>query len=337
MAIPKQVQDRADQAEELQKKLMNPENPDAPAKPENPDTPVVPAAPGPPAATPAEPEETLETLKPKYDALLAQEHKFKTLQGMFNKKVQEEVDRQLADAIRKERILNNDLIERDRKIEALEADLQKLKAQPVDVSAESMFSPEELESLGDEGLSPKALSILATKMKQTSTDATAPVVEKVEKTTADAMAEKATRFYTRLGQAVPDWETINGMGQWHAWLTQRVPGTNYKRQQIIDGAQQALDPTDIINLLNDFKALNPTLFPTAPNTPAKTKLEAQVETIVPDTTTPRTPSKPGKIWTVAEVNRTLTEIANRKGRGGQADIDLEKDIEQAYADGRVSQ
>jgi hypothetical protein len=200
MAIPQQVQDRADRAEELQKTLMNPVDPAAaPANPENPNPPVIPKEPA--AAIPAEPTETLETLMPKYEALLAQEQRFKTLQGMFNKKVQEEVERQLADAIRKERILNNDLSERDRKIEALEAELKKMKAQSPDVSIESMFSSEELETLGDEGLSPKALAILGKKMKQTSTDATAPVIKTVEKTTADAMAEKTSRFYMRLGSA----------------------------------------------------------------------------------------------------------------------------------------
>lgn len=338
MAIPQQVQDRADKAEELQKTLMNPVDPAAaPANPDNPDNPAIPKEPA--AAIPAEPTETLETLMPKYEALLAQEQRFKTLQGMFNKKVQEEVDRQLTDAIRKERILNNDLSERDRKIEALKAELEKMKAQSPDVSAESLFDPEELEVLNDEGLSQKALAILGKKMKQTSTAATAPVVETVKRSTADARAEKTSRFYMRLGQAVPDWEHINdSMQDWHAYLAQRVPGTNYKRQAIIDAAQDALDPTDIINLLNDFKALHPTLFPAAPsNTPAKTNMEKQVETIVPDTTTSRTPSTPGKIWTAKEVSLTLTEIANRKGRGGQADIDLEKDIEKAYAEGRVSQ
>lgn len=342
MAIPQQVQERADKADELHKSMLEP---DATAKPAETPGEEGPAAAEPPATeeppvTPAEPTETLETLMPKYQALLAQENKFKTLEGMFKKRVQEEVDRQLSDAIRRERILNNDLTERDRKIKALEDELQTLKQKPKTANFKDLFSAEEIENLGDEGISGEAGAMLVEKAMQRMRAETAPVVKKVETVSNESREAKAKNFYDVLGAAVPDWEKINDtMKEWHDYLKQRAPGANYPRQAIIEAAQKALDPLDIINLLKDFKTTHPTLFTETPATPpatppAKTNMERQVETVQPSTVTPRS-ATPGRTFTSVEANKILTEIANRKGSGGQADLDLEAEITEAYTQGRV--
>lgn len=78
------------------------------------------------------------------------------------------------------------------------------------------------------------------------------------------------RMYQDLNKAVPNWEQINDMPEWHAWLKNPDPMTGIIRQSILTNAHQRSQTSQVVGVFERFMAENniqsvPTLPPPANN------------------------------------------------------------------------
>ena len=355
MAVPQQVQDMADKADEMLKQQNETEKPDDSANPEDnpPDKEKNPDAGDDP---PDKLDETQPPEPPSGDTPPAEDNealkqRLKVVQGMLDKRNSE--FRNL------ERTLNADVVQRDRQIQELKNRIAALEKpagpeppKPLDYS--TLLSPEDVEALEDEDLGPKAMKIITALATQVATNVTKPLAESVSQTqetikqnTNTVLQQRADAFFSKLNAAVPDWEDVNQNSDWNAWLLERVPGTDYTRQDIIDDAQKKLNPTNIINLLNDFKEIkqgiqpppadnnnNPDPDNPAPQPQPKT-LDDVVEPVVPSNQ-PITNPATDKIWSKSEINKFYADVTRGAYKSNpEAATAVEQAILKASLDGRV--
>lgn len=278
------------------------------------------------------------------DAVKTLEHRLSVVQGMLDTRNKEYREM--------ERTLNADIVERDRQLQQFSARLDELERKPPPAPEPPDFgtilSPEDLSALDTQGLSPEAMTVI-TKLvhavsQKTSADATAPLAKTVEQAVqvADQNNKNITqagvqRFFQALKDSVPDWEDINEDPKWHAWLGERVTGTDYTRQDVVNHAQSQLDPSGIIGLLNDFKAMSTGTATNPPPPPAKKGMDEAVETVVP-ASTDTTVLNPNtdKIYTKAEINKFYADAAMGKYKADPEEMkQMEADILEACLDGRA--
>ena len=318
MGIPAQVQEAAAKADELLKNqnAVPEQKKDEPEHKEGQPTPQQPAVQPPPA-----------------DELAKWEQRYRSLQGIVETRNQE-IQR-----------LRGQLGEATATITKLQADIEavkKPKAAAEVIDPTKVLSEDDLEYLRDEGVGPRTLSIIG-KLTQQIAGTNQQVdpgkleqiekrVDTVEKTTAQGASDK---FFSRLERGHSDWEQVNEDANWRLWLGSRVPGTNYTRQDIIDASQARLDPTDIVNLMSDWKA--EVGWGKKPQPKPKSKMEEQVEVINPSSKVIQGQQGDQRRYTRAEITAFYSGAAAKKlaSLDPQEYARQEQDILQASIDGRV--
>lgn len=339
MAVPAQVQARADKADELLKQqASNKETPAAgdSAKPTEDRDKSQPAA-----------AETVDSLK----ALLAEtQQKLATLQGKYNSEIQalkddvnlltnlkgqvRQLNGQLQDASGK-------LSEANRQIGDLQKQLSERPAAPAADDGKavlSSLSEEDLEYLRGEGFDDKAIGILLKALAgkgQAKPNQNNDELAQIKKEMQD---EKVRKFWSEISEKVPDWESINSGDPFNDWLDEKLPYSNQTRRDRLQGAQRELDYGTVIQLFNDFKRDKPAAGKNKPEHQIDPNKQIDPNSSVVNQQDPEGKIKPaGKIYTRQEIKEFYAELSKAAAKNGVTD-EMKKtdaDIIKANAEGRI--
>lgn len=254
--LPKQLQAQADAAEQWDK-ATNPPEPADPTKVEQtpapaPEPVVVPA---PVAQEPPKPAD------PQW------EHKFKTLQGMYNAHVpalQAQVKELSAKIEELGRVQPAKPAEPDDKPLVTSQDEEAFGKDLLDVArriAKEEFSRERKEYQ-------KMISALNEKLEKTN-GKVGEVVEKSERNSFDV-------FLDKLANRLPNWEQIQATDECQTWLDTRVPGTHITWDAALKAAANNQDVGSVVEVFGEFFKQYPQYNPVKPSVEPKSGLESQV-------------------------------------------------------------
>lgn len=333
MSLPKQVQRQAEEAERLEKELEAATNPQPNPDPDPNTDPTPPADPKgsqEPNADPAPAPAPQDEPKPTADW----EHKYKTLQGMFNAETGrlgtqvKELSTQLQDALNK--------------IE----ELGKAKPQATEPTAK-LVTDKDVEAFGDDLIDlvkRQAQEIVSEREREMQA-----VVKKLEAENASlrqelgGVAERqgvdARKGYiSELAKAVPDWEALNVDEGFMGWLAEVDPLSGFPRQMYLNDAFEKFDVARTAALFDAYKALtgrnNPQPAP-APKTP-KPELQRQVQPSKVQATQPVTDDPNNRVWSMAEIDSFYREVARGDFKGREDErARIESQIDLAVAQGRL--
>ena len=319
MALPRAIQAQIDQANAtLEAMNKPPENP-APAEPAQVADPQPSTE---PVAAPA-PQATNEPQAQPQQQPDVWEHKYKTLQGLFNREVPglqnqvKDLRTQLETAVNR---LN----------EAADA-----KAKPSEPAA-PVADPRDVENFGSDlvemvqrtaerlfGRAASELQGQAARFEQRLAQ-----LEQALQGTHETVAMTAEQsFFDRLTKMVPDWEQINANDAFLAWLAEVDPVYGHPRQSALNAAQQSMNAERAAAVFKAFAATQPA----APKPNAVTK---QVSPKAAATAAPTSQSKP--ILTQQQVVDYYNAKRRGEYRGQEAEVQrIEAMINLAIAEGRV--
>lgn len=319
--LPKRIQAQLDQANAM---LTAAEPAQAVAEP----TPVVvepqpepvalvepaPAAPTPaPAPTPAvqrDPEETWE-------------HRYRTLQGMHNKNVED----------LKNRLHNFE--QQNRQMAAQLEALNKAAATP------PTPDPKDVETFGQdlvEMVQRQVEHMLSRAAKQI--DERLNAFEQKLTGTTKAVEQTAEEiFLSRLKEQVPNYAEINSNQDFLNWLAEIDDVYGLPRQSALTNAANALDVDRVAKVFKAFLAtITPAPVSPAPAAPARTAASDLERQIAPSTVaTAPTASAQTQNFTVSDVQAFYNDVRLGKYRGREQEAaEIEVRINRALAEGRIA-
>lgn len=320
MALPRHLQEQLDQANATLEQINNPQPAPIPEPaPAEPQAQVAEPEPQ-PEPTPAAPE---PQANPEPQAQTQQqpdvwEHKYKTLQGLFNREVPslqgkvKDLEARLHDAV-----------------ERLNAAADAKAATPEAPAA----NPQDVENFGQDLVDMVARVARGSlgDVAKTFEQRLARIEEALKGTTQQVAMTAEQSFFDRLAKAVPDWEAVNINQGFLAWLSEIDPILGQPRQAALDAAQQSLNAERAIAVFNAFKAT----LPQAPAKPTSSPVDKQVSP-KGSAASPAPQQNAPKIWSQQEVVDFYA--AKRRGdfRGRDADAQaLEAQINLAMAEGRI--
>jgi len=322
MALPRSIQAQLDQANATLAQANTP--PQEPAATPQPEAQVAPEpTPEPQQQAPVPVVSNEPPAQPTQAQPEVWEHKYKTLQGLFNREVPtlqnqvKDLRTQLETAVAR---LNEAAdakakpsepatpVADPRDVENFGSDLVEM----VQRTAERLFGRAATELQGQAARIEQRLSQLETAFQGTSQ-------------TVAVNAEQS--FFDRLTKMVPEWETINANQAFLAWLAEVDPILGQPRQSALDHAQQTLNADRAAAVFKAFGA-------TQPAAPKPSNLDKQVSPKGNATAAPA-PQQP-----VILTQQQVVDFyhAKRRGdyRGKEAEAQrLEAMINQAISEGRV--
>ena len=319
MALPRALQEQLDQANATLEAMNKPPEPAPAAEPAaEPVAQVADPEPTPePAPAAPEPQAPVEPAQSQQQPDVW-EHKYKTLQGLFNREVPtlqnkvKDLEAKLTQAV--ERL--------NAAADAQTATPQAPAANPQDVEnfgqdLVDMVARVSRASLGDVG------KVFEQRL--------ARIEEALKGTTQQVAVTAEQSFFDRLAKAVPDWEAVNINQGFLVWLNEIDPILGQPRQAALDAAQQSLNADRAIAVFNAYKATLPQ--PTAPK--ASSPVDKQVSP-KGSAATPAPQQNTPKIWTQQEVVNFYAAKRQGEFRGREAEAQaLEAQINQAMAEGRI--
>lgn len=299
--LPRSVQDQANAAKALQDQLNQPateeiENP-APAAAPEPEPQPTPAE---PAAQPA-PEPQPETRDATY-----WRHRFDVLQGKYNAEVP---------ALRKEiATLKDQLSAAD-------------KQQPASAVQRAQEAMSDLTEAEIEEYGPDLVNLI----KRVAGSAAAPGnngdLQEIKSELGQLREEKRqdaeARFWTDLETQVPKFRAVNADPAFHQWLAEIDPLSGQPRQQLLVGAQQALDAYRVAAVFKSFAAVAPKA--SQEPIPGELVQPRQARSAAPE-------PQQGKVWSRAEISEFYRNKASYPKDQAAA---IETDIFAAQAQGRI--
>ena len=318
MALPRHLQEQLDQANATLDQINSPQQP-AP-EPQAPEPEAQVAAPEPePESTTAAPE---PQANPEPQAQSQQqpdqwEHKYKTLQGLFNREVPtlqgkvKDLEAKLHEAV-------------DRLNKAADAKTAAATETPA-------LNPQDVENFGQDlvdmvsRVSRASLGDVAKQFEQR----LARIEDAVKGTTQQVAVTAEQAFFDRLAKLVPDWEAINANEAFLAWLSEVDPMLGQQRQSALDAAQQTLNADRAAAVFKTFAATLPTQTKSPSPVAKQVSPKGSAASPAPQQNAP-------KVWTQQEVVDFYT--AKRQGdfRGREADAQaVEAAINLAMAEGRI--
>lgn len=325
MSLPKQVRAQMEEAERLERELLEAATP-TPAEATEPEpkpedtTDLLEGEPLPePEVIETEPEP--EPVKQSDDDTW--ERKYKTLQGMYNADVPRlrnevaDLKTQLSTAITK-----------------LEAASQQTKADPV----ERLVTDKDVEDFGGD---------LVDLIKRQATEIAQAEVKRLQEENAQLREELTgvserqgdiarQNYFSDLGRIVPDYEEINTDQRFLDWLSEVDPLSGFQRQEYLTNAFNTYDVARTATLFNTFKELTG-------STQAKPKQPPKelVRQVAPGTSkaSAQTITNPNeKIWSMAEIDRFYKDVARGVFKGNDAEqARIEAEIDLAVQQGRLTQ
>ena len=321
MSAPQQVQRQAEEAARRQQELSN--EPKSPAE-----TPVVAAEPAPAPANP--PADDMAELRKKLDA---SEHRYRTLQGMY------EADRNRS----RDQI---DLL--TQKIEDLVAKATPAKEAP---APEPAHTSKDVEEFGQETIDfvtrvsrvtarEVAREVAREIVEQALAQRLTPVANTVNEVATRVQKTAAEEYYEALAEKVPDWQEINIAAPFLQWLTQPDPYSGIPLQTLLSDAHQKADAGRVIAIFNRYKA-EAGLAVTPPQgggeKPPRAPVDERAAAVEPNRSSAgaRPAGKPqGRTWTRAQIQQFYRDVTAGRITGPEATA-LEQDILKAPSEGRL--
>lgn len=335
MALPKQVQEQAEQIDALEKQLYGDKEPADPNKPvaelvqPEAEQPVEPAK-EPEAAAPdpaPEPEPAKEKpSKQDDDDASVWKQKYKTLQGMYDAEVPR-LHGQVKD-------LTSQISDLTAKFEAS----QQAAAEAATQAEQSLVTDEDRQEFGDDLLEVqrKVAREVAAPL-QAELDAMKAENNKLrEQLETTGQQVSTTSFEAQLTNAIPNWAAINTSPEWIAWLEETDPMLRGPRKL---AAQKAYTEGDIEGVSYYVKLFLETQQKPASESKAENQpeLESQIqpETAATPQATPQ--SQQGEYLTDADIRNMFNKIMQLNAQGRQDEArKLEAKIDSAYANRRVA-
>lgn len=324
MSLPKQAQALAEEAERLEKELLEVATPseptpttDEPASEQPAELPVADPLET-PTVTESEPEEEPE--KPSEDETW--ERRYKTLQGMYN-----------ADVPR----LRSEVSELTNKLNAAVARLESKAADPISDPDQRLVTDKDVEDFGSD---------LVDLIKRQATDVANAQIGRLEEENArlreqltgvaDRQGDIARQtYFSDLARQVPDYEQINISPQFLEWLAEVDPMSGFSRQEYLNTAFNNYDVARTAMLFDSFKQL------TAPTPQPKAVPKELQRQVAPGTSKASgnvTADANEKIWSMSEIDRFYKDVARGSYRGNDAEqARIEAEIDLAVQQGRLSQ
>lgn len=320
MALPKALQAQLDQANATLEQINNPQpapEPETPAP--EPQAQLAPEPAPEPANAAPEPQATPEPQAQSQQQPDVWEHKYKTLQGLFNREVP---------------TLQNQVKDLKAQLEAAVARLDKAADAKTTAAQDTpVADPRDVENFGQD------LVDMVNRVAQASLGSVAKQLEQrllqiedaLKGTTQQVAVTAEQAFFDRLTKLVPEWETINANQAFLTWLAEVDPILGQARQAALDAAQQSLNADRAAAVFKAFAPSQPAT-PTPRSTPA---LDKQVSPKGSAASTPPQQVQP-KVWTQQEVVDFYTAKRMGEFRGRDADAQrLEAEINLAMAEGRI--
>lgn len=152
-----------------------------------------------------------------------------------------------------------------------------------------------------------------------------PVKESVE-----ATRERA--FFEELNVLVPDWRSRNEDEGFLSWLDETHPETGVSRQEMLETAQRAGDARRVAAIFSAYKAPAAPVVPPGQSVAAPSVASQRRPSSAPGAV--GAPSAPKRTYTLAEVEELTSQIARRTITGQKA-VELQKDLDAAFAEGRI--
>jgi len=297
MALPRQVEQQLAEVDDIEKRMAEPE-----AQPEEL-----------PEEQPGETPAAVPEPAPQRD--VDWEHKYRTLQGMYDAEVPrlhqqvKELSRRLDEVASKpvqEPAAKPQLVTND--------DVETFGQDLIDVQrrvAKEVF---------EEHVIPLQKQLAEVKQEN----------DQLRNSVKDTDARTVqTSFDTRLHRLVPDFESLNRDPAWVAWLSQVDPILRAPRRAVAQQAFNAGDAEGVAHYVN--------LFRNAASTTQSTKQRELERQVAPArNASPSTTTATGKTYSTTDVERAFQKVAtlNKLGKFDEANK-LEAELTQAYADGRV--
>ena len=321
MALPRAIQAQIEQANALLEAANKPPEAPAPAEPAQ----VAATAPDPdPAPAAPEPQATPEPQAQPQPQPDVWEHKYKTLQGLFNREVPtlqtkvKDLEGQLQEAVAR--------LNEAAKAQAKPAEPDKPTADPKDVENFGSDLVEMVQRVSQHVLG-RAANVFET--KAAALEQRLAQLEQALKGTTQTVAVTAEQaFFDRLTKLVPDWETINANQAFLAWLAEIDPILGQPRQVALDAAQQTLNADRAAAVFKTFAA-------TLPAAPKPNNLDKQVSPKGSASAAPPAPAQP-----VIYTQQQVVDFYNAKRRGEfrgreKEAAQYEAEINLAISEGRV--
>jgi uncharacterized protein YukE len=320
MALPRSIQAQVEQANAVLAQANTPTQEPAAPQPTAELAPEAPEAQQQVLEPTASSEPQAQPTQPQSDVW---EHKYKTLQGLFNREVPtlqhqvKDLRTQLETAVAR---LN----------EAADA-----KAKPSEPAA-PVADPKDVENFGSdlvemvqriaERMFGRAVSEFqgqAARFEQRLAQ-----LEQALQGTHETVAQTAEQsFFDRLTKMVPDWEQINANDAFLAWLAEVDPVYGHPRQAALNASQQSMNADRAAAVFKAFAATQPA----APKPNAVTK---QVSPKAAATAAPTSQTKP--MLTQQQVVDYYNAKRRGEYRGQEAEVQrIEAMINLAIAEGRV--
>lgn len=330
MAIPKQVREAEERSEQLIKERNQPATEPAPDA-----TPNAEAAEAPPATPPADTvAEPTDDGPPEKQDRIDWKSKYHVLQGKYNA----EVPRLHAD-LKAER-------DRVRETERQNAELRQEVAALQKAATAAPKGPTEVDEAISmlrqeygEGVVERIEQIIAHRVGE----AVKPLQGKVEQTEAERQARreneeqarKAGDFADAVNKLVPDWERIDAMPEFKAYLAEVGSDGRSRQDELIDACRN-YDAAGAASIFTVFKHNHPAyqqLQSTKPRAKDPPSLTAQV---VPESSGRDRDTPTAKIWTRKEVTAFYHDLAQGKYRANpERATEIERDIEAAQRENRI--
>lgn len=242
MAIPKQVQDAADRADELIRQQSKPEDkrPETESEQEQPEVDESEPEKGPGEVPGDSKTETQE------DAQEDRQTDLEAQNALLTSRVKS-LDNE-------NRSLKIKCAELGRQIQSMKDEVERAKQAAEEKPKKIEFSEEERDLLEAEGISDDLLNLI---IKKATTDGKRPEYEKLQRETQEVRQEtaelKKERFYDRLTQAVPDWQAVNANQVFLDRLGDFVPYQTYTYQQLLDDAAGRHDSETVARIFTDLR------------------------------------------------------------------------------------
>ncbi len=306
MAVPRQVKERAEKAEKLQKEIE--EQKQAEGTPDSETDP----APDVHAEGTLEPQVEQQSIKPlpfDKDRFEKLEKSHEVLQGKYNAEVPRMAEEKRA---LKERV---SFLEKENQ-------LLKENAQPPmppkDFDPDEYLSEEEKEEYGED------LVRMQSRVAQGETSkAIKPVQEELEKIRKD-------NFFDRLDDKVPDWEKINKDQGFLEWLNVPEGYSQITRQSVMDRAFGDNNVSIVARMFNDY-------IEDKGKPASKPNLENQV---VPTKSPTGTAPQRKKVYKMSEITAKQKQLVNDKIKGlltTEQYNKVQNEIDSAFAERRIIQ
>lgn len=297
MNLPRQVQEREEQANQAIERLRQP----------------------PQATPPSEPPPEQQVVQPP---AIDWESRYKTLQGKYNAEVP-----RLSELVRSQQ----------EQIETLKREVDSLKARApaADTRADLAADlPDELRERFDPDMIRAVTHIAANSAERVAAEIR-PVVEKVQAQDSQRaqqllMEQRKAEMLEALDDLASGWEKLDANPAFVTFLQQTDPATGKPLQDTLTAAVQRFDAATAARIFNRFAS-------TLKTTTAAPRLPDLAAQLVPDLAGAGSSAPAGdkRIFTAAEAKAEYTRAAGLINRNPQLATKIERDIDQAYAEGRV--